>query len=60
MKSTAGTAADPTPVNRRRTVATAIALAALSVSSLTVAQGVAQAAVPATGFAQPYAGTPKY
>ncbi len=60
MKSTAGTAADPTPVNRRRTVATVIALAALSVPSLAVSQGVAQAAAPATGFAQPYAGTPKY
>ena len=49
-----------TPVNR--TVATAIALAALSVPSLAVSQGVAQAAAPAPapGFAQPYAGTPKY
>jgi hypothetical protein len=37
----------------------AIAVAALSVSSL-ASQGVAQAATPATGFAQPYAGTPKY
>ena len=59
MKSTARTAADPTPVNRRLIFATAIALAALSVPSLAASQGVAQAA-PATGFAQPYAGTPKY
>lgn len=60
MTSTAGTTADPTPVNRRGTVATAIALAALSVPSLAVSQGVAHAAARTTGFAQPYAGTPKY
>jgi hypothetical protein len=60
VKSTAGTAADRTSVNRRLTFATAIALAALSVPSLAASQGVAQAATPATGFAQPYAGTPKY
>ncbi len=60
MKSTAGTAADPASVNRRLTFATAIALAALSVSSLGASQGVADAATPATGFAEPYAGTPKY
>jgi hypothetical protein len=60
MKSTAGTAADPTPINRRLTFATAIALVALSVASLAASQGVAQAATPATGFAQPYAGNPKY
>ncbi len=60
MNSTAGTAAAPTPVTRRLTFATAIALAVLSVSSLAAFQGVAQGATPATGFAQPYAGTPKY
>ncbi len=60
MKSTAGTVADPTPVYRRRAVATAIALTALSVPSLAISQAVAQAAAPASGFAQPYAGTPKY
>ena len=49
-----------TPVTRRLTFATAIALAVLSVSSLAASQGVAQGATPATGFAQPYAGTPKY
>jgi hypothetical protein len=60
VKSTAGAVADPTPVNRRLTFATAIALAALSVPSLAAAQGLAHAATPDTGFAQPYAGTPKY
>jgi hypothetical protein len=60
MKSTAGTAADPTPVNRRLTFVTAIALAALPGPSLAASEGVAQAGTPATGFEQPYAGTPKY
>jgi len=60
VKSTAATAAGPTPVNRRLTFATAIALAALSVPWLAAAQGVTRAATPATGFAQPYAGVPKY
>ena len=60
MKSTAGSTADPTPVNRRRTVVTAIALAVLFVPSLAASQGVALASAAATGFAQPYAGTPKY
>ena len=60
MKSTAGTAADATRVNRRLTFATAIAVAALSVPSLVASQGVAQAATPATGFAEPFAGAAKY
>ena len=60
MKSNAGTAADPTPVTRRLTLATAIAVAALSVASLAGSQGVAHAGAPATGFARPYAGTTKY
>ena len=60
MKSTAGSAADPTPVTRPLTFVTVIVLAALSFASLTASQGVAQPAIPATGFAEPYAGTPKY
>ena len=44
----------------RLTFVTAIALGALSVPSLTALHGVAHAAIPVTGFAQPYAGTPKY
>jgi hypothetical protein len=60
VKSTVGTARDRRPVNRRATFVTAIALAALFVPSLAASQGVAQAATPTTGFAQPYAGTPKY
>ena len=47
-------------IGRRRTAATAIALAALSVPSLAASQGIAQAATAATGFGDPYAGTPKY
>ena len=46
--------------NHQRALATAIALAALSLPSLAISQPVAQAATPATGFAQPYAGTPTY
>lgn len=49
----------PTPVSDRLTGVRAIALGALCVSSLAALQ-VAQAAAPATGFAQPYAGTQKY
>ena len=60
MNRTAGTAADGTPVNRRLTIAAPIALAALSVLSLAASQAVAQPPLPATGFAQPYAGTPRY
>jgi hypothetical protein len=51
---------DHAPVIGRLTFATVVALAALSVPSLAASQGVAHAAAPATGFAQPYAGTPKY
>ena len=58
MNSIVGPAADPGPVNRW--LATAIALAVLSLSSLAASPGVAQAALAATGFATPYAGTPKY
>lgn len=46
-------------MSRRLTFVTAIALGAVCVLSL-AALRVAQAATPATGFAQPYAGTPKY
>jgi hypothetical protein len=60
VKSTAGTAADPTPVSRRLTFASVVVLAALSFASLAASQGVAQAASPANGFTEPYAGTPKY
>jgi hypothetical protein len=60
VNRTAGTAADPTPVDRRLSFATAISLAALSVLSLVTSQAVARAATPATGFAEPYAGVPKY
>ena len=44
----------------RLTFVTAIALGALCVPSLTALHVVAHAATPVTGFAQPYAGTPKY
>jgi hypothetical protein len=47
-------------VSGRLTLVTAIALAALCVLSLAAFRVVAQAATSATGFAQPYAGTPKY
>ena len=38
----------------------AIALAAVSASLLAASPGTAQGATPATGFAEPFAGTPKY
>lgn len=60
MNSTAGTAADRTSVNRRLMIAAAIALAALSVLLFAASQTVARAAIPATGFSQPFAGTPRY
>jgi hypothetical protein len=60
VKSTAETAADHTRVNRRLAFAGAVVLAALSVTSLAPNQGVAHAATLATGFTEPYAGTPKY
>jgi hypothetical protein len=47
-------------VGRRLIFAAAIALAAVFVPSLVAATGGAQPAPPAAGFAQPYAGTPKY
>jgi hypothetical protein len=53
-------ATDTTPVSRSRTSITAIAAGALSVATLVGSQVVAHAATPAAGFAQPYAGTPKY
>jgi hypothetical protein len=60
VTSTVGTAAEPTPGNRRLTFAAPIALAALSVSLLAAAPGAAKPASPATGFAEPCAGVPKY
>jgi hypothetical protein len=60
VKSTAGTAAGRTSVKRRLTFVTAIALAALAFPALAASEGVGRSATPATGFAQPYAGTPKY
>jgi hypothetical protein len=53
-------ATDTTLVSRSRTSITAIAAGALSAASLLGSQVVAHAATPAAGFAQPYAGTPKY
>jgi hypothetical protein len=47
-------------VSRRVTFVTAIAVGAVSVLSLAALHVVAQAATPAAGFSQPYAGTPKY
>ena len=60
MKTSAGSAAHPASVNSRLIPATAIVLAALCVPALASSQVVAPAATPPTGFAQPYAGTPKY
>src|SRR5881296_2906705 len=50
----------PVATRRLHTFAAAIALAALCVPALAASQVVAPAAIPPTGFAQPYAGTPKY
>ena len=47
-------------MSRRLTFVTAIVIAVLCVASLAAFRVVAQAATPVTGFAQPYAGTPKY
>lgn len=47
-------------MSARLTFVTAIALGALCIPSLAASQEVAQTATPDTGFAQPYAGTPKY
>jgi hypothetical protein len=60
VKSVAGTVVAATPVNRRLVFATAVVVAAQSVLSLVASQGVAQAAAPATGFAQPFAGAAQY
>jgi hypothetical protein len=60
VKRTAETTADCTPDARWLSFVTAVFLAALSVLSLAASQAVAQAATPATGFAEPYAGVPKY
>jgi hypothetical protein len=54
------TAAGRAQVDRRVSVATAIVLMALLVLSLAASQRVAHGATADTGFAQPYAGTPKY
>jgi hypothetical protein len=60
VKRTARPAADSRRGNRRLTFATAIALAALFVLSLAASEGVARTATRATGFSEPYAGTPRY
>ena len=60
MRSTAGTPDDHAPINRLLSFAAAIVVAALSVTALAVSQAVARPVVPGTGFAQPFAGTPKY
>ena len=56
MSIAAAPTAERTPLIPRLT----FAVAALSVPLLAAASGVATPATPATGFAQPYAGTPKY
>jgi hypothetical protein len=60
VRSGAGTAANAGPVQRRLAVASAVAVATLAVPALAPSQAVARADTPATGFALPYAGTPKY
>lgn len=60
LKSTGGSAVDRAPVDRRGAFVTATAIAALSLLFLAAPHVVAQAATPAAGFSQPYAGTPKY
>lgn len=60
MKSASGNAADPKLANRRPVCAAAISLAVVFVSLLAAFQTAAGAAIGAGGFAQPYAGTPKY
>lgn len=59
VRSSTGTAADA-GLAHRLVVASAVALATLAIPALAVSGAMAQAATPATGFAQPYAGTPKY
>jgi hypothetical protein len=60
VKSVAGTLVAATPVNRRLVFATVVVVAALTVLSLVASEAVAQAATPATGFAQPFAGASRY
>lgn len=60
MKSTSGNAVDPERANRRLIFASALSLALVLVSSLAATDAVAGAAIAADGFAQPFAGTPKY
>jgi len=60
VNRTAGTTADRAPVTRRLSFAKAVFLPALSALSLAASQGAARAGTPATGFAEPYAGVPKY
>ena len=60
MKSSARTPADHAPTNRRLSFAAPIVVAALSVTALAASQAVARPVAPGTGFAQPFAGTPKY
>jgi hypothetical protein len=58
--TTAATAAQPTTVKHRRIFAASAALAGLSIASLAPSQAGARVGVPAAGFTQPFAGTPKY
>jgi hypothetical protein len=60
MNRSDANAAYPKPANRRVTGAAKVALAALCVSSLIAAGAVASPGIRAGGFAQPFAGTPKY
>ena len=60
MKTSARTPVDHALTNRRLRFATPVAVAALSVTSLAAAQATARPLAPGTGFAQPYAGSPKY
>jgi hypothetical protein len=60
VKRITGTGAGLKPVNRRAAIAVASALAAASVPVIAPSLGVAQTPRAATGFPQPFAGTPKY
>ena len=60
MKTSARTPADHAQTNHRPSFAAPIVVAVLSVTALAASQAVARPAPPGTGFAQPFAGTPKY
>ena len=60
MKNSARTPADHAPTNRRLRFATPVAVAVLAVTSLGAGQAAARPIAPDTGFAQPFAGNPKY